>query len=116
MKVREQQAYNMARYVMQYQMPVVILGKAFKPGIDQTIGSPSMLVGWYIENLDSSMKVYYDQVPDESAHTYLIHDKGLIPKQFNPGSCIIDPYRTLKHSDATKHCVIKHYGNTRTEK
>ena len=113
MKVREQQAYNMARYVMQYQMPVVILGKAFKPGIDQTIGSPSMLVGWYIENLDSSMKVYYDEAPDEGAYTYLIHDKGLIPKQFNPGSCIIDPYRTLKHSDVTRHCVIKHYGNTR---
>jgi len=113
MKVREQQAYNMARYVMQYQMPVVILGKAFKPGIDQTIGSPSMLVGWYIENLDDSMKVYYDQAPDEGAYTYLIHDKGLMPEKFNPGSCIIDPYRTLKHSDATRHCVIKHYGNTR---
>ena len=113
MKVREQQAYNMARYVMQYQMPVVILGKAFKPGIDQTIGSPSMLVGWYIENLDDSMKVYYDSAPDEGAYTYLIHDKGLMPKKFNPGSCIIDPYRTLKHSDATRHCVIKHYGNTR---
>ena len=113
MKVRESQAENMARFVMQYQMPVVILGKAFKPGIDQTIGSPSMLVGWYIENLDSSMKVYYDEAPDEGAYTYLIHDKGLMPETFNPGSCIIDPYRTLKHSDATKHCVIKHYGNTR---
>jgi len=113
MKVRESQAENMARYVMQYQMPVVILGKAFKPGIDQTIGSPSMLVGWYIENLDSSIKVYYDEAPDDGAFTYLIHDKGLIPKVFNPGSCIIDPYRTLKHSDATKHCVIKYYGNTR---
>jgi len=115
MKVREQQAYNMARYVMQYQMPVVILGKAFKPGIDQTIGSPSMLVGWYIENLDSSMKVYYDEAPDDGAYTYLIHDKGLIPEKFNPGSCIVDPYRTLKHSDATRHCVIKHYGNTRSK-
>jgi len=103
MKVRESQAENMARFVMQYQMPVV----------DQTIGSPSMLVGWYIENLDSSIKVYYDEAPDEGAYTYLIHDKGLMPKQFNPGSCIIDPYRTLKHSDATRHCVIKYYGNTR---
>lgn len=116
MKVREQQAYNMARYVMQYQMPVVILGKAFKPGIDQTIGSPSMLVGWYIQNLDDSMKVYYDEAPDDGAFTYLIHDKGLMPEKFNPGSCIIDPYRTLKHSDATRHCVIKYYGNTRTER
>ena len=113
MKVRESQAENMARYVMQYQMPVVILGKAFKPGIDQTIGSPSMLVGWYIENLDSSMKVYYDEAPDESAYTYLIHDKDLMPEKFNPGSCIIDPYRSLRHSDATRHCVIKYYGDTR---
>ena len=62
------------------------------------------------------MKVYYDEAPDDGAYTYLIHDKELMPKQFNPGSCIIDPYRTLKHSDATKHCVIKHYGNTRTNK
>tara|TARA_B100000085_G_scaffold251516_1_gene248599 strand:- start:476 stop:1630 length:1155 start_codon:yes stop_codon:yes gene_type:complete len=113
MKVREQQAYNMARYCMQYEMDVVILGKAFKPGIDQTIGSPSMLVGWYIENLDNTKKVYYDKAPDEGAYTYLIHDKGLVPEKFNPGSCIIDPYRTLKHSDATRRCVIKHYGNTR---
>lgn len=116
MKVREQQAENMARYVMQFQMPVVILGKAFKPGIDQTIGSPSMLVGWYIENLDSSMKVYYDEAPDDGAFTYLIHDRFLMPKVFNPGSCIVDPYRSLKHSDATKHCVIKYYGNTRTNR
>jgi len=116
MKVREQQAENMARYVMQFQMPVVILGKAFKPGIDQTIGSPSMLVGWYIEKLDSSMKVYYDEAPDDGSFTYLIHDRFLIPEVFNPGSCIVDPYRSLKHSDATKHCVIKYYGNTRTNR
>jgi len=110
MKAREEQAANMARYCMSFKMPVVILGKAFKPGIDQTAGSPSMLVGWYIEKL-GSQKVYYDKIPDGGAYTILIHDKGMIPETWdNPGSCIIDPYREL---GPVKNCVVKHYGNTR---
>ena len=110
MKAREEQAANMARYCLQFQMPVVILGKAFKPGIDQEAGSPSMLVGWYIEKL-GSQKVYYDKIPDGGAYTILIHDKGMIPETWdNPGSCIIDPYREL---GPVKNCVVKHYGNTR---
>jgi len=109
MKAREEQAANMARYCLQYEMDVVILGQAFKPGIDQTAGSPSMLVGWYIEKFDDRRKVYYDRAPDEGAYTYLIHDKGLIPEEWNPGSCIIDPYREL---EPVKNCVVKHYGNT----
>ena len=52
MKAREEQAANMARYCLQYGMDVVILGKAFKPGIDQTVGSPSMLVGYYIKKFN----------------------------------------------------------------
>ena len=110
MKAREEQAANMARYCLKFQMPVVILGKAFKPGIDQTAGSPSMLVGWYIEKFDDRIKVYYDKAPDGGAYTFLIHDKGLIPEEWdNPGSCIIDPYREL---GPVKNCVVKHYGNT----
>ena len=109
MKAREEQAANMARYCLKYQMPVVISGKAFKPGIDQTAGSPSMLVGWYIEKL-GSQKVYYDKIPDGKAYTILIHDKGLIPETWdNPGSCIIDPYREL---GPVKNHTVKHYGNT----
>ena len=109
MKAREEQAANMARYCLQYEMDVVILGQAFKPGIDQTAGSPSMLVGWYIKKFNDYRKVYYDRAPDEGAYTYLIHDKGLIPEEWNPGSCIIDPYREL---EPVKNCVVKHYGNT----
>ena len=113
MKAREEQAANMARYCLDFQMPVVILGKSFKPGLkDDPSGSPSMLVGWYIEKL-GSQKVYYDKAPDDGAYTYLIHDRDLMPEVFNPGSCIIDPYRELQQSDQTKNCVIKHYGNSR---
>ena len=109
MKAREEQAANMARYCLKYNMPVVILGTAFKPGIDQTAGSPSMLVGWYIEKL-GSQKVYYDKIPDGGAYTILIHDKGMIPETWdNPGSCIIDPYREL---EPVKNHTVKHYGNS----
>ena len=110
MKAREVQASNMARRCLEYDMDVVILGQAFKPGIDQTAGSPSMLVGWYIEKLNAFRKVYYDYAPDKNAYVYLIHDRDLIPEEWNPGSCIIDPYRELK---PVKNCVVKHYGNTK---
>ena len=115
MKAREEQAANMARYCLKYDMDVVILGKSFKPGLrGDTSGSPSMLVGWYVEKLGSK-KVYYNEAPDEKAYTYLIHDRALMPEKFNPGSCIVDPYRLLEHDYGTKHCVIKHYGNTRPD-
>ena len=114
MKAREEQANNMATYCNKFEMDVVILGKSFKPGLkDDPSGSPSMLVGWYIQAQNANRKVYYDKAPDEGAYTYLIHDKALMPERFNPGSCIIDPYRELKHSDQTKHCAIRYYGNSR---
>jgi len=109
MKAREEQARNMAKYCVSFKMPVVILGKGFKPGVEQTAGSPSLLVGWYVRKLTDNI-VYYDHAPDEGAYTFLIHDKAMIPKEWNPGSCIIDPYREL---GPVKNCVVKHYGNTR---
>ena len=109
MKAREEQARNMAKYCVSFKMPVVILGRGFKPGVEQTAGSPSLLVGWYVGKLNTN-KVYYDHAPDEGAYTFLIHDKAMIPKEWNPGSCIIDPYREL---GPVKNCVVKHYGNTR---
>ncbi len=109
MKAREEQARNMAKYCVSFKMPVVILGRGFKPGVEQTAGSPSLLVGWYVGKLTTNT-VYYDHAPDEGAYTFLIHDKAMIPKEWNPGSCIIDPYREL---GPVKNCVVKHYGNTR---
>ncbi len=109
MKAREEQARNMAKYCVSFKMPVVILGRGFKPGVEQTAGSPSLLVGWYVTKLTTNT-VYYDHAPDEGAYTFLIHDKAMIPKEWNPGSCIIDPYREL---GPVKNCVVKHYGNTR---
>ncbi len=112
MKAREEQAANMARECLSHGNDVIILGKGFKPGIDQEAGSPSMLVGWYIEKLDGFHRVYYDMVPDPNQkYTYLIHDNTKEYK-FNKGSVVIDPYRKLAKSP--DYTVI-HYGNTRTK-
>ena len=110
MKAREMQARNMALECLKYKKDIVILGKAFKPGIEQEAGSPSILVGWYIKNLSKSQKLYYDKAPKKNKpYVYLIHDNTKKYK-FNEGSIIIDPYRKIKST--TKYEAI-HYGNTK---
>jgi len=110
MKTREMQAKNMALKCLKFKKDVVILGKAFKPGIDQEAGSPSMLVGWYIKKFSKSQKLYYDKAPTKNKpYVYLIHDNTK-KYEFNKGSVVIDPYRKIKKSN--KYQVI-HYGNTR---
>ena len=103
----------MADECLKYNLDVVILGKAFKPGIDQTIGSPSMLVGHYITSKNKNLKVYYDKAPDNSnPYVYLIHDNTK-NYDFNKNSIVIDPYRSLNNIPNVK---IIHYGNTRIDK
>lgn len=112
MVTRETQAKNMAEECIKYGLDVVILGKAFKPGIDQTIGSPSMLVGHYIENSSKKIKVYYDKAPDNNTpYVYLIHN-NTIKYNFNKNSIVIDPYRSMSKIEDIK---VVHYGNTRIE-
>lgn len=110
MIAREAQAKNMAEVCIKYGLDVVILGKAFKPGIDQTIGSPSMLVGHFIESLSKKIKVFYDKAPDnKTPYVYLVHN-NTIEYTFNKHSIVIDPYRSMSKIEDIK---VVHYGNTR---
>lgn len=60
---REKQAENMANSLMALArsasntLPIVIVGKAYKPLVPYEAGSSSMLVGYYIEN--AGMELYY---------------------------------------------------------
>jgi UDPglucose 6-dehydrogenase len=85
MRSREVQAENMAKRLVQLadnRMPVVIIGKAYKPLVPYTAGSSSMLVGHYVQEMD--IPLYYhdyttgDLVPEEvleNPAVYLIaHD------------------------------------------
>ena len=130
MEAREIQAMNLADALVKRNLPVVIVGKAYKPHVPYEEGSYSLLVGYYVEKVFGT-PVYYDddytgdKPPDTlGPATYLLaHDPEttflgcLDPdpdKQgssiFPEGSVIIDPWR--KCPDIVG-CTVIHYGNTR---
>jgi len=110
MRAREVQAENLARELVSHRLPVVILGKSFKPGVPYTDGSYSMLVGYYCESLGAD--VSYDQVLPEAAAYLLAHQKYYTQElaQMAQGSVVVDPWRTAQVPDGI---VLIPYGNTR---
>ena len=64
---REKQAENMANRLLELagdQLPIIIVGKAYKPLVPYEAGSSSMLVGHYIEKTDTAL-YYLDEVVGE---------------------------------------------------
>jgi len=70
---REKQAENMAKQLVEIAnmgggvapaMPVIIVGKAYKPLVPYDAGSSSMLVGHYVEEMGTEL-YYYDEVMEE---------------------------------------------------
>jgi len=132
MEAREIQARNIAEKLVRTGLPVVIVGKAYKPHVHYVDGSYSLLVGYYVK--EYGVDVYYDDdytgdKPPENlgAAAYLLaHDPEttflgcLDPdpdKQekdiFPEGSIIIDPWRKCPKIVG---CEVVHYGNTRIGK
>ena len=133
MHAREKQARLMAEALMEqanlYQLPVYIHGKAYKPDVEYTEGSYSLLVGWYLEREWGIVPQYIDpltegSVPAEVRGVVLLaHNKkitygyaGVNDEQglyceIAAGSVIVDPWRqfTTSRSDIK----VLHYGNTR---
>jgi|APGre2960657373_1045057.scaffolds.fasta_scaffold06653_3 UDPglucose 6-dehydrogenase len=132
MSAREQQAKNIAEYLADLSrktdMPVIIHGKAYKPDIDMTDGSYSLLIGYYLEQ--TKVKYFYvdpqtdDHLEDDTAGVILLaHNRqvtygytGELPSQQlyftpGPGSIIVDPWR--KFVTKNPHYSVIHYGNTR---
>lgn len=132
MGAREQQAKNLARYLKRLQteknLPIFILGKAYKPDVDILDGSYSLLLGHYLESMQA--KFYYidpltgDNPPfaDWPVIAFLAHNRsvtyGYTGKQqeqelyinLAPGSVIVDPWRKYQ---TDKDYQVIHYGNTR---
>ena len=133
MHSRDQQAKNMAMKLVNlsrdYNLPVVIHGRAYKPYVEYTIGSYSELVGHFVE--EAGCKVAYaDPLTDDEWHgpavilmahnpavTYAGTGVEIKPNQFyfniEPGSVILDPWRTINQ---ITDCKVIHYGNTRINK
>tara|TARA_R100000329_G_scaffold3726_2_gene5329 strand:+ start:1699 stop:2919 length:1221 start_codon:yes stop_codon:yes gene_type:complete len=114
MVAREQQANNIAKFFGQVgvkkDMPCVVLGAGFKPGVEQLEGSPSILVGHYLEKL--GYEVTYDTVEPGIPSAYLLGwPKHFDDYPFAPGSIVIDPWRSIQTT--RENISVYHYGNTR---
>ena len=110
MRAREVQAENLAKELVSHKLPVVILGKSFKPGVSYTDGSYSMLVGHYCQHLGASVR--YDCVSNEPAAYLLGHQRYYTVElqQMAQGSVVVDPWRNAAVPDGVD--LIK-WGNTR---
>ena len=89
---REEQAHNLALKLTSYKLPVVILGKSYKPTVDFVDGSYSILVGHFTE-LEGG-EVYFDENPDiDGPFVYLLgHKYRHFDFDFKTDSIIVDPW------------------------
>ena len=135
MTAREVQAENLARWIdaeaIASQLPVYIHGKAYKPNVNYTDGSYSLLIGHYLEE-DMGYRVTYidpltePSVPDEICGVVLLaHNEQItygytgqaqeqkLYTKIASGSIVIDPWRRYTTTDPTIKVI--HYGNTRLQ-
>jgi UDPglucose 6-dehydrogenase len=135
MSSRDQQAKHMALKLVslarEYNLPVIIHGRAYKPYVPYTIGSYSELVGYFVEKEGLTVKyadpLTGDIVDDNTVAVILVaHDPAVTYAgtgveikddsfyfKFGAGSIVLDPWRTINNVDS---CTIIHYGNTRLKK
>lgn len=116
MTAREVQAKRMAQRLLREGNDICIVGKAYKPGVYYTIGSSSMLVGHYVEELGGSLSYYDINTGDTvfpKADVYLIGywEQYVEEIDWPLGSTVVDPWRKLRDSNEFK---VVHYGNTRS--
>ncbi len=122
MRAREVQSERMAKKCLEYGKNITIIGKAYKPGVPYVHGSPSLLVGHYIEQHGGTVN-YYDphtgdlDIKEDWTNVYLIgywddYTQAAIPQ----GSTVIDPWRKLRSLAPGQTFDIIDYGNTRKKK
>jgi UDPglucose 6-dehydrogenase len=133
MHAREQQAKNLAKFLKRIQieknLPIFIMGKAYKPDVDYCDGSYSLLIGHYLDEIQA--KYFYvdpltnDQPPFDGVPViaFLAHNRevtyGYTGEQslqefycdLEPGSTVVDPWR--KYPKDNHLYEVIHYGNTR---
>jgi UDPglucose 6-dehydrogenase len=130
MNAREVQAKNLAKFLVvlsqQFQLPIIIHGKAYKPNVSYIDGSYSLLVGHYCQQFNVT-PMYVDPltgdgINPQKAIVLLAHcaevtyDYAGVEKHqklyfdLQEGSIIVDPWRRFV---TDKNVKVIHYGNTR---
>ena len=131
MNAREKQAKNMAQKLYnlseQHNLPILIHGVAYKPGVPYLDGSYSLLVAHYCEKLGKYPilvdPLTHPQKGPFKATVLLAHNSQTTYKYtknvknqelycyFEEGSVIVDPWRTF--NDEKDRYTVVYYGNTR---
>ncbi len=99
MRSREVQAENMAKRLMELagtrrtsamkkmrlppELPIIIVGKAYKPLVEYETGSSSMLVGHYIEQQGYDL-YYYDELTGDIPFKYILKKPAVYLLAHNP--------------------------------
>jgi UDPglucose 6-dehydrogenase len=99
MRSREVQSENVAKRLVElsneYSLPIVILGKSFKPDVEFQEGSTSILTGYYVNQLGK--EVEFDTEPKSAV--YLLGHRGKFQDyQFPEGSVVLDVWREYKNN------------------
>lgn len=107
MVAREKQTEYLANIIKTYDLPKVILGKAYKPETNLTVGSPSILLKNILEEQKVNIKIYDPHVDTDAKdlleeitskpHLYFIGTKhgDFVNFNYANGSVIIDPFRYI---------------------
>jgi UDPglucose 6-dehydrogenase len=98
MKSREEQAKNIANKLIELhsenELPIVILGESFKPGVPYVDGSYTKLIAHYLDY----PWLYYDKIVEPAI--YLLGHRGTHNDTVFPeGSVVLDPWRERKNKD-----------------
>lgn len=133
MSAREVQADNLAKrlewYANSRQLPIVIHGKAYKPGVPYLEGSYSMLIAHYLTSRGHEV-TYVDPLtgddnqPEGPCVILLAHSASTTYKymqeegddtdklycEIPKGSVVVDPWRKFIGEDGIE---VNHYGNSR---
>jgi len=135
MNAREIQADNIAKrleyYANERDLPIVIHGKSYKPGVHYLDGSYSMLIAHFLNKRGHEV-TYVDPLtgddnqPDGPCVLLLAHSASTTYKymqeegddtdqlycEIPSGSVVVDPWRKFIGDDDIE---VNHYGNTRQQ-
>jgi UDPglucose 6-dehydrogenase len=115
-KTRDAQTLRLAEEIKSYaldsQLPVCILGLAYKPGVNLTVGSPSLLLIHYLELLNVSFISWDPYISEtklpEVPHLFFIatNHKEFLDLDFPAGSLVIDPWGNAT-SESFKYSTLR---------
>ena len=113
---REIQAKNIADFLLEFNLPIVIYGITYKSFVPYTDGSYSLLINSFLKEqnvvadiIDFNLNIDH-KITKPSVIFISYHDDNFDKIEIPKGSIIVDPWRKL-NMDGTYPVI--HYGNSR---